>query len=114
MVTVTASEGDQKRSRYKLGLSHMEWELTILTMWDMMQRYWVSDFQNLKGMLAITYPAMHCHTPEDRNLKMHHCENLKLTWSSNVTNPHTAVRCSHSAITFSGTPLLLTRNCRII
>jgi len=86
----------------------------ILITWDMMQHYWVSDFQNLKGMLEIIYPAMHCHTPEDRNLKMNHCENLKLKRSSNATNPHTAVRCRHSAITFCGTPLLLTRNCRII
>jgi hypothetical protein len=83
MVTFTASdcrtERDQKRSRYKLGLSHMEWEFTILIMWDVMQHYWVSDFQNLKGMLAIIYPAMQSHIPEDRNLKMHHSENLRLT-----------------------------------
>jgi len=88
MVTFTASdcktEGDPKRSRYKLGLSHMEWEMTILIMWDvMLLHYWVSDFQNLKGMLAITYSAMQCHIPEDRNLKMHHSENLRLIWSSN-------------------------------
>ena len=57
--------------------------MTILIMWDvMLLHYWVSDFQNLKGMLAITYSAMQCHIPEDRTLKMHHSENLRLTWSS--------------------------------
>lgn len=70
MVTFIASdgrtEGDQNRSRYELGLSHMEWELLIPIVWDVMQHYWLSDFQHLKGMLGITYPAMQCHIPKDQ------------------------------------------------
>ena len=115
MVTVTAFDwGRPEKEQIQIGTLtygvgiddsyHVGYDAALLGQW-------LPEFER---MLAITYPAMHCHTPEDRNLKMHHCENLKHTWSSNVTNPHTAVRCSHSAITFSGTPLLLTRNCRII
>ena len=46
--------------------SHMEWELLIPIVWDVMQHYWLSDFQHLKGMLGITYPAMQCHIPKDQ------------------------------------------------
>jgi hypothetical protein len=59
----------------------MEWELTILIMWDVMQHYWVSDFQNLKGMLAIIYPAMQCHIPDDKTLK---CTTPKISDSHGV------------------------------